>query len=229
MRLICFPYAGGSTAIFRGLAQLLPDIEVHTPELPGRGSRMNEAAFTSIEELAERMIMELRPHFSRPFALFGHSMGAALSFEIVSQLSFPERANLRHLFVSACPAPGFATIRRRSLQDLNDADFIEELRLLGGTPSEILDNAELMALLLPMLRADFTAVENHRAKSDTVLDASVTALAGDRDERVTAEAVFAWRHATRGNFVSHLLQGDHFFLKPQFLTIANIINLRLAA
>lgn len=229
MRLICFPYAGGSMAIFRGLAQLLPDIEVHTPELPGRGSRMNEAAHASIEELAGRMIEELRPHFASPFALFGHSMGAALSFEIVSQLSLAERANLRHLFVSACPAPGFAANRRRSLQGLNDADFIEELRLLGGTPSEILENAELMALLLPMLRADFTAVENHRAKSDTVLDASVTALAGDRDERVTAEAVFGWRQATRGSFESHLLRGDHFFLKPQFPAIANIINLRLAA
>ncbi|WP_147197601.1 alpha/beta fold hydrolase [Pantoea sp. MBD-2R] len=229
MRLICFPYAGGSTAVFRGLAQLLPDIEVHTPELPGRGSRMNEAAHASMEALAEQMMTELAPHFERPFALFGHSMGAALAFEIVGRLPLSARANLRHLFVSACPAPGYPSRRYKQLQGLNDADFVEELRRLGGTPSEVLDNAELMELLLPMLRADFTAVENHQARSGTLLDASVTALVGDRDDKVSAEAAAGWRNTTRGSFESHILPGDHFFLRPQFLTIADIINLRMAA
>ena len=161
MRLICFPYAGGSAAVYRALQTLLPGIEVRRHELAGRGGRLSEPAIRDMSTLVDTLLRDLDDCFDRPFALLGHSMGAAIAAELALRLPAHARPNLRHLFVSARAAPGKQRHDRR-MQALDDRAFIDALREMGGTPRAVLDNSELMALLMPALRADFTLIENHR-------------------------------------------------------------------
>lgn len=227
MHLICLPYAGGSAAIFRDLPALLPDMQVHAVELPGRGRRLAEPAHTSMDTLATQLLEELAPFFEEPFALLGHSMGGALAFEVARRLPPQAAAHLRHMFLSAARAPGQPRPGNK-LQHLNDADFKDELRRLGGTPVDVLNNDELMALLLPMLRADFTLVENYVPAPGVRVSADLTVLAGRQDTSVTHENAAAWHAFTQGQCELREVDGDHFFLKPQMPLIAEIIRTRLA-
>ncbi|RBL66231.1 thioesterase, partial [Pseudomonas sp. MWU13-2625] len=134
--------------------------------------------------------------------------------------------NLRHLFVSARPAPGKERPDRR-MQALDDRAFVDALRDMGGTPKAVLDNSELMALLMPALRADFTMIENHRPVPGRRLAVDITAFAGLADEQVPVDAVAGWGAATTGRFDFHVIEGDHFFLRHQMRTMAGIIAARL--
>lgn len=156
-----FSYAGGSAAVYRALQASLPGIEVRRHELAGRGSRLSEPAVRDMSTLVDTLLRDTDDCFDRPFALLGHSMGAAIAAELALRLPAHARPNLRHLFVSARAAPGHERHDRR-MQALDDRAFIDALREMGGTPRAVLDNSELMALLMPALRADFTMIENHR-------------------------------------------------------------------
>jgi surfactin synthase thioesterase subunit len=226
MRLICFPYAGGSAATYRDLPALLPEVEVLSPELPGRGSRLSEPAMHDMAALVDVLLDELDGSFTRPFALFGHSMGAAIAFELALRLPLPVQANLRHLFVSGRIAPGEPQLAQR-LQHLDDRAFIDALRKLGGTPAPVLDSFELMTLLTPVLRADFTLIENHRPSLGRRLAVDITAFTGHADERVPVESVMRWGATTTGSFDFNVIEGDHFFLKSKMPALAGLIEARL--
>lgn len=228
MHLICFPYAGGSAAIYRGLHALLASIKVHAVELPGRGRRLGEPAYTSMEALVAHLLRELAPYFTEPFALLGHSMGGAVAFELACQLPPQAKANLHHLFLSASRAPGCPRCGD-DIHDVDDEHFIRELRRLGGTPTEVLDNQELMSMLLPMLKADFTVVETYTASPKSMVNVDITALAGDHDKRVTLDSVKAWAQFTQGRFDLRMIEGDHFFLKPQLAQVAEVIRTQLTS
>jgi surfactin synthase thioesterase subunit len=228
MRLICFPYAGGSAAVYRALQASLPGIEVRRHELAGRGSRLSEPAVRDMSTLVDTLLRDLDDCFDRPFALLGHSMGAAIAAELALRLPAHARPNLRHLFVSARAAPGHERHDRR-MQALDDRAFIDALREMGGTPRAVLDNSELMALLMPALRADFTMIENHRPVPGPGhgLAVDITAFAGRADKEVPVDAVEGWGAATTGRFDFHVFDGDHFFLRNEMRTMAGIIAARM--
>jgi medium-chain acyl-[acyl-carrier-protein] hydrolase len=226
MRLICFPYAGGGASIYRRLPQLLPDFDVRAIELPGRGGRWRESAHDSMDRLVESLLHELTDCFDVPFGFLGHSMGAAISFELACRLPAPARENLRHLFLSARGAPG-APQTMRSLHTLDDSAFKQELRRLNGTPSSVLDSDELMEMMMPMLRADFTLIERYRPPVNCCIPVDLTVFAGSRDHAVPVASVAAWKKATSVNFHFHLIEGDHFFLSEALPSIAAVISARL--
>ncbi|AOK63916.1 oleoyl-ACP hydrolase [Burkholderia ubonensis] len=226
MRLICFPYAGGSAAAYRDLQALLPGIEVRRHELAGRGSRRSEPPARDMATLIDALLHDLDGCFDRPFALLGHSMGAAIAVELALRLPAHAQPNLRHLFVSGRAAPGEER-GLRPLQGLDDRAFIAALRELGGTPKPVLDNSELMALLMPALRADFTMIENYRPVPGRRLAVDITAFAGRADEQVPVDSVSGWGAATTGNFDFHVIEGDHFFLRNEMPAMASIIAARL--
>jgi surfactin synthase thioesterase subunit len=188
MRLICLPYAGGSAATYRGLQGQLPDIDVHAVELPGRGTRWNEPAHSDMDALLDYLQHALGRYLDQPFALLGHSMGAAIAYELACRLAGPRRANLRQLFLGACSAPGHARHRQR-LQDLDDDAFALALRDLGGTPPEVLENADLMRLVTLTLRADFTLIENYRAVERCPMDTPITCFAGSEDLDIPVDSM----------------------------------------
>ena len=159
LRLACFPHAGGSASFFRSWSERLPpDIDLLALQYPGREDRFNEAPTTRLEDLADGAALALRDFADAPLALFGHSLGAALAYETALRLE-SAGAPLRHLFVSAHPAPHRQ--RGGALHRGDEAALLEDVRRQGGA-SELLEDADLRALFLPILRADYQAIETYR-------------------------------------------------------------------
>jgi medium-chain acyl-[acyl-carrier-protein] hydrolase len=213
LRLFCFPYAGGGASIYRAWSSYLPEsIEVCPIYLPGRESRFNEPAFTRISPLVRVLAHVLRPYLDVPFAFFGYSMGALISFELARYLRQAQMPEPAHLFVFAHRAPQLPD-RRTSLQQLSDDAFLEKLAQLGGTPQEVLQQTEFMQLMLPTIRADFMLCENYSYTDEPPLTYPITAFGGSQDTMVREQELQAWREQTQGAFALHMFPGDHFFLR----------------
>jgi medium-chain acyl-[acyl-carrier-protein] hydrolase len=212
VRLFCFPYAGGGAAVFRLWARSLPAaIEVCPIELPGRGNRISEPPFRRIEPLAHAIADIIRPYLDKPYALFGHSLGAILAFDLARKLRREQQPHPVHLFASGCRAPHLLD-RTSSRYDLPDQDLVEELRTLNGTPAEALANRELMAVMLPILRADFEALDTYVYAAEPPLQCPLTVFGGLHDDGITREELEAWREQTNAGVRVCLLPGDHFFV-----------------
>jgi medium-chain acyl-[acyl-carrier-protein] hydrolase len=225
LRLVCIPYAGGSAMLYRNWASGLPGtIDVCPVELPGRGVRLGEPLITEMAEMAAHLaaaIAELPGNL--PLALFGHSMGARIAFEVGRRLDggVDDRVDRRlvHLFASGSPAPG---MRRdlflddpRPSAELNDDEFRRRLHHLGGTPRQVLEHDELMAHILPIVRADFILIEAYRADPEARLSCPITAFAGAQDPGAAEgdPAMVAWRQRTTGTSRIIGVDAGHFFLE----------------
>lgn len=212
LRLLCFPYAGGGANIFREWQNDLPAaVEVCPVQLPGREKRLLEPSFTNLSRLVQVAANALLPYLDKPFAFFGHSMGAAISFELARYLRNEENIRPVHLFVSGRGAPQLPE-RDTPTYNLPEAEFLKELRRLKGTPEEVLEHPELMELMLPLLRADFELVQTYRYSAGPPLDCPITAFGGLQDEEVSRADLEAWREQTAADFSLHMLPGEHFFL-----------------
>lgn len=219
-RLFCFPYAGGSAVIFRDWARALPsDVEVCAAMLPGRGSRMLEPSQTRLSEVVAHLTDAIAPYLDKPFAFFGHSMGALTAFDLARRLRREVGVEPKHLFVSGCRAPHLPDPDPPAY-NLPDPEFIEFLRKLNGTPEEVLEKQELMALMMPILRADFEAVSTYAYAEGQPLGCPLTAYGGLRDSTVSQEELAAWGEHTTAGFALRMFDGDHFFIHqaaPQLL------------
>lgn len=212
LRLFCFPYAGGGSQIFRGWAELLPpSIEVCPVLLPGRGGRMREPPLPRISLLVENIASAIRSYLDKPFAFFGHSMGALIGFELARYLRREEKVEPVHLFASACRAPQISRLEPPTY-GLPDSEFLERLRNLNGTPQEVLEHPELMQLMLPLLRMDFEAVETYRYFTESALSCPISIYGGLQDKEIEREDLEAWREQTTGGFTVRMFDGDHFFI-----------------
>jgi medium-chain acyl-[acyl-carrier-protein] hydrolase len=212
LRLFCFPYAGGGASAYRGWAASLPaDVEVCPVQLPGRESRLREPAFERPEALVAALADALAAHFDLPFAFFGHSMGAMLSFELARELRRRASALPLHLFVSGRRAPQVPA-REEDIHDLPEPEFLAKLRELNGTPEEVLQHSELMRLLIPVLRADFAVNETYVFRPEEPLNLGISAFGGLGDLEVSREDIVGWSEHARGPFRLRMLPGDHFFL-----------------
>jgi medium-chain acyl-[acyl-carrier-protein] hydrolase len=229
LRLFCLPYAGGGARIYRGWADALPgDVEVCAVLLPGRDQRHGEKPIPHIGAAVEALSTALREHLDLPFAVFGHSMGAVLAYEVSRRLAVLSGQEPAHLFVSGHRAPKLPR-RRRSLHYLPDGEFVSGVRALNGTPAEVFEHPELVELLLPMLRADFELVETYAELPGPRLSCPVTALGGRDDADVPREDIEAWRSVTSGPFEAMLLDGGHFYVNTARNTLLRELNHRLAA
>jgi surfactin synthase thioesterase subunit len=227
-RLFCLPYAGGGASMFApwpvAAAGRLDICPVH---LPGRESRITETAFTNVDALVAAFVDRLVPHLDHPYAFFGHSMGALIAFETTRELRRRALPPPIRIVASAFRGPHLPE-RFPDRRALGDDAFIAELRRLAGTPDEVVADEEMMALLLPGLRADVTLCETYVHRDEDPLDVPLTVFGGAEDARVSREELEGWRRHTRAGMDLQLFPGHHFFLKSSRAAVVAAIADRLS-
>jgi len=224
VRLFCFHYAGGGASIFQSWSRKLPsDIEVYAVQLPGRETRFGEQPFTSLLPLVDKLREVIYPYINTPYIFFGHSMGALVSFELARTICQRYGKSPKHLFVSGRPAPHIQSSKPQ-IHQLPPAEFLEEIRLLNGTPDAILNNNELMELIIPVLRADCTVCETYQYQPSKPLTCAITAIGGNLDESVDLHGLQSWQQHTTNNYSLHMLDGDHFFINTCQSKLLQIIT-----
>ncbi|MFX0575423.1 thioesterase II family protein [Nocardia nepalensis] len=224
-RMICFAHAGGSASSFATLARAIDGpFEVLAVQSPGRQDRRREPCMETVAELAAGVLPAVLERTDLPIALFGHSLGAVVAFE-VGRLLEAEGVVPQHIFASARRAP--STVRAESVHLRSDAGILTELRLLGGPGIELLDDPEIAAAFLPAIRSDYRAVETYRCSPGAQVRCPVTALVGNRDPRVSRAEAEAWQSHTSGACELRVFQGGHFYLWDRVGEVAAVIQREL--
>ncbi len=226
-RLVCLPHAGGSASYYFPVsAALSPDVEVIAVQYPGRQERRSEPPAGTIRDLADAVTQVLLDDVPGPLAMFGHSMGATLAFEIGTRL---ERSGVRisRIFASGRRAP--SCLREETVHQRDDDGVIAELRSLNGTDSSLLAEEEILRMVLPAIRADYQAAETYVMPAGTgPLRCPLTVLTGDADPKTTVEEARAWERHTTGPFDLSVFPGGHFFLADQRAGVLALVSERLA-
>ncbi|MFO1427692.1 MAG: alpha/beta fold hydrolase, partial [Steroidobacteraceae bacterium] len=230
VRLFCFPYAGGGAAIYRPWAQNLPaSVDLCALQLPGRETRIRETPIARIDTIADTAVNCMQERLDLPFALFGHSMGSVIAFEVARRILAAGLPAPVHLWLSARRAPGLADVDP-PLRQLGDDEFVDALdRRYGGIPAEVRADRELMALLLPGLRADIAALETHVVSAEPQLTCPLTVFGGSADPRAPVGQLDGWRAATAGRFRVRIFEGGHFYIVPRRAELLAEIATELAA
>lgn len=211
LRLLCFAHAGGGAAFFHPWRQVLsPDIDVCPVVLPGREARLHEQPHTRLEELIPELTAALEPFLDRPYALFGHSMGAMLAYETARALEAGTARPPSCLIASGRRAPQLPA-RRPPLYALPEEAFLDAVSRLGGMPAEVVDHPDVLRLFMPAMRADFELNETYTHQAGALLRCPVSALTGDGDPEVDLEEMASWRHVTAGAFSLRVFRGGHFY------------------
>jgi medium-chain acyl-[acyl-carrier-protein] hydrolase len=211
-RLLCFPYAGGGASVFRQWAALAPSSVTPIPvHLPGRENRWNERPYVDLAVLVQELAAVLKDFLRRPFALFGHSMGAFIVFELARELRRMKYPAPRRLFISGCRAPHIPD-PDPPLFALPKPEFLRQLTKLNGVPSEVLANEEFIEWIAPTLRADFQMCDTYEYRADEPFDFPISVFGGSEDRKTRPAHLSSWRAHTRSDFVERFLPGDHFFM-----------------
>jgi medium-chain acyl-[acyl-carrier-protein] hydrolase len=211
-RLFCFARAGGGASSFRGWAEdCHEEIEVALIQPPGRENRLREAPLQSMRTLVSSITTAMADFLDRPYALYGHSLGAKVAFETIRELRRRGLPQPVHLFAAASSSPGVRWAHPL-LHPLSDLDLLGEIqRRYGGVPAEVLADQELCALLMPALRADITIIETYRYTEEPPLLNPITCLCGSTDSMTPELDAWDWRNQTSSEFRYETFPGDHFF------------------
>lgn len=219
IKLFCFPWAGGGSIFYSNWGKLLPEsIEVHGVCLPGRESRFKDPMYQSLQQLLDNVTDAIHSCCKgKPFAMWGHSLGGLLTYEAACLLKSRYNMEPAHLFVSGVSAP-HSEKRKQSTVDIKnytDDEFIGLLKHFGGTPADIVDNRELIALFLPALRADYELLPQISTESPSereVFNCPLDVFDGKEDAEHDLKG---WQDITTGPFSVTMMKGGHFYLKEE--------------
>lgn len=225
LRLFCFPPAGYGASVFYGWSENLPpEIDVCPVQLPGRENRLMEPPFTSVSLLIQSLTKRLHSYLDIPFAIFGHSMGALIGFELARHLRRTGQPGPSLLFVSSYRAPQRSVPNSRSYS-LPDYMFV---RALDGMAGEMGRNDEAMRLMLPTLRADFFLCETYTYVPEDPLNCPISALGGLQDSTVGRQDLAHWSVQTKSTFKLVMLPGGHFYWKHDRTPLLTALSSDLA-
>jgi surfactin synthase thioesterase subunit len=224
MLLITFPYAGGSFYSFRDLENMVPkQIAWANLELPGRGKQIAEPLLTSPEAVVDyyfNQVIKL-PLREQPYAFYGHSMGGLMQYLLAHRLKKEGYPMPAHLFVSGKSAPSYLS-GEPDRYSLPDDTFKQKLFELGGMPNAILENDELLDFFIPILKADFKAIETWQYQPREKLNVPITVFHGE-DDNFDSSACQLWQKETTEPLKLHIFSGNHFFILDQWQALANTI------
>lgn len=210
VRLFCFHHAGGTASMYRAWPELMPPpIEPVAVQLPGRADRLRERPFDAMAPLLNTLVEVIQPQLDRPFALYGLSMGAKISWALAHSLRARALPMPSALYLASAAAPAWN--EGRDDWSSQTIDLVGYLREMGGTPPEVFSEPELLASLLPTLRADLTLVDSFRFRPATPLDLPIRVFAGADDVEGAPERMRGWRAETTGRFALDVVAGGHFF------------------
>ncbi len=233
-RLYCFAYAGGNANAFRTWPALLDKrVELVAIQYPGRATRFKETLIDSMAFMLEALENALSESLKeKPYAFFGHSMGAGIAYELSRRLytkSETQKVNLPvRLLVSGRRGPSTPIeADRKPIHDLPKDAFLERLKNLNGTPEELLQHEDLMNLMEPILRNDFKLVETWSYQAGKTLPIPLSIYGGEKDEHINLETLEAWKKES--NMESNLVMfpGDHFYLHQHEELLLKEINKEL--
>lgn len=224
VRILCFPYAGGSAAFVRGWSEHLPEhVELLSVQYPGRDSRFGEPLLRTPQAIVNDLFEDVVRYTDLPLIFFGYSLGAPIAYETCIKLLQHGLRPPAELVVAAARAPHLSR-KLSPTSDLPDTEFVAKLRKFGGTPESVLQDEDVMGHFLPILRADFACAENYSPTQFPPLPCPITALVGSLDTTVDESAIAAWKLHTSRAFAIQTLEGGHFFLHEQIGAVISIIK-----
>ncbi len=232
IRLFCFPYAGGSSAIYNKWRQYLDErIELQAVELSGRGRRIYDPLYDSIDEAVDDIFTRISSELDQiPYAFFGHSMGGIIAYELAQKIKAQKQTEPKHVFFAGRGAPHVHDEdEEEHYFHLPEEEFKKKIIELGGTPKEFFQYPELLDVLLPMLRSDFKIAETYKSSSEVhPFNYDISVLIGKKEE-VSAAQMHGWREHTKGVCSLHYFEGEHFFINDEAERIVKIVNNTLLA
>ena len=226
IRLICLPYAGGSRYSFREFQKRFPSfIELIAVEYPGRGARFSEPLLSDVNELVDDIFLQVRKVVEGGhYAVYGHSMGGLVGWLLARKIAAAAMQAPLHLFISGTAGPASKTGHGKKRHLLPRAEFLEEIRMLAGSPDEVMKDTDLVNYYEPILRSDFKACECYRHDPSTApLQLPFTVITGTEEE-LTEDEIRLWEQETTGKINFIRLQGNHFFIMEQCVAMTEIIK-----
>ncbi|UNO43622.1 thioesterase [Streptomyces sp. MST-110588] len=226
--VLFFPHAGGAATFFHPFAAHLPQrYDLSAIQYPGRQDRSQEEFVTTVEGLAKEVVRHLPPLRSTPLVLFGHSMGAAVAFEVARRLAGPQETPGgpvdRRLVVSGRRAPSTGR-RAESVHRGTDEEILAEIARLGGTEEELLRDPEIVRMILPAVRNDYRAIARYRPDPGSAVDIPLLCLTGDRDPRLTVREAGEWKAHTTAEFRMETFSGGHFYLAEHRAAVCRAVE-----
>jgi len=228
IKLFCLPYAGGAAGLYdKWNAKLTNKIECCPIDLAGRGNRFTDKPYASLEAAVEDIYGRIKNDISKfEYAVFGHSMGALLAYELIQKIQEKGENKPLHVFFSG-RKPVHIPKTEKFYRDMNDLEFQDAVLSLGVTPPEIFKNLELKEIFIPLLRSDFIIAETFVKRQTIIpLECNITALIGE-EEDISYEEAEQWKYHTTEKCSVHYIEGGHFFLLDQQQEVIDIINSNL--
>jgi surfactin synthase thioesterase subunit len=226
VNLFCLPYAGGSKYSLFFLKKVLPkNIECHFLEYSGRGTRMHEPFANNINEIVEDLFLKIAPLLDKPYSIFGHSMGATLTYLLALRIRKAGKPDPLHLFLSGTDAPSVRSNKPlRYLLPKNE--LIDVVKELGGLPDEILAHEEMLEFFEPILRADFRVLEMYKYEPSLPLQVPFTVMVGNKED-MEEKDILKWQTESSVPLKLFKFSGNHFFILTHQKEIGKVIESRL--
>jgi medium-chain acyl-[acyl-carrier-protein] hydrolase len=228
LKLVCFPFAGSSASVFRPWIDRLPaEVEILAVQLPGRENRLRERCVRDMDEIIQQLEREIGALLTSPFVFFGHSLGSLIAYELMQQLKARGQGLPELFFASGAPAP-HTCITTEHPRTLTQDQILRDLRTISGTHASLLDDAELIALVLPMLQADFELYANYRYQERAPLQSPIVAIRGADDTYITQQRQMEWKRHTDRQFTFRTIPGPHHFMVDSAEALLALVNTYLA-